>query len=88
MKSSTKVAKKGLGAVVKRLDCFGVDFRFNLPNGDHKKRSFVGVFTTLIAVFLILFYGTVQFLRLIGREQPDVMVSVRDNYFGLADEFT
>ena len=72
----------------KKLDCFGAEFNFNLPEEGYKIRTCSGMVVTFCVLIIIIFYGTMQFLRLMNTEQPSVMISVRDHYFDVDDEFT
>lgn len=57
------------------LDSFARAFRFGLPAGKQYYQSKKGCCLTFILVLVILFYSTMQMLKLIQFRDTDVMVS-------------
>ena len=72
----------------KELDRFGEQFTFLMPDGNKSKKTFQGCLVTLIASLILIFYAGLQLLRLTGFKEPQIMLSVRDSYYGTDFEFT
>ena len=64
-----------------KLDQYGHGFTFYLPGGKKNLKSYTGCVITLISLFIVVFYSTVQFLKLMEFGDPSIMVSTRDAYF-------
>ena len=64
-----------------KIDQFGEGFTFYLPGGKKVMKSYPGCVISLISIFIVIFYSTVQFLKLIEFDDPSIMVSTRDAYF-------
>ena len=71
-----------------KLDQYGHGFTFYLPGGKKSLKSYTGCVITLISLFIVVFYSTVQFLKLMEFGDPSIMVSTRDAYFDTDYEFT
>ena len=70
------------------VDRFGDQFQFRLPNGKRSTKSYAGCIVTVCALFLVIFYALIQFLRLIDFQEPQIMVSERDSHFDSDYEFS
>ena len=80
--------KKSFFNKLKSLDSFGQSFNFVLPEGGRSKKTWVGCVATFITLFLTIFYGSLQFIKLINFGEPTIMVSVRDSFLDTDFEFT
>ena len=86
MNKQTK--RKNCRDKAKRLDSFGHSFQFLLPGAETAKRSWSGLTVTIICMILIIFYGSMNLIRLLEFGEPTIMVSVRDNYISADQQFT
>ena len=64
-----------------KLDHYGDSFTFYLPGGKKVLKTYSGCVISIISLFIIMFYSTVQFMKLIEFGDPSIMVSTRDAYF-------
>ena len=58
-----------------RLDKYGHDFDFQMPNGTKSYQSVLGTLCTLLAFGLMIFYGTLQFIKLYRFDETAIMHS-------------
>ena len=56
-------------------------FQFRLPEGKRNFTSKMGCFMTIILFILIVFFGTMQSIKLLTFDETDIMVSQRDAYY-------
>lgn len=70
------------------LDQFGQPFYFRLPDGRKDKRTLPGLCFTIFVSIAIVFYASVQFVKLVSFGDNTIMVSSRDTYFPTEFEFT
>ena len=82
--------KRALNCVNKAqsIDQYGRGFSFYLPGGRKALKSFNGCLVTLISLFVVCFYSTMQLMKLLEFGDPSIMVSTRDAYFDTDHEFT
>ena len=59
-----------------------------MPDGKKSKKSFSGCLVTLLAVIILIFYAGLQYMRLVGFGEPQIMLSVRDSFYDTDFEFT
>ena len=64
-----------------KFDQYGDSFTFYLPGGKKVLKTYSGCVISFISLFIIMFYSTVQFMKLIEFGDPSIMVSTRDAYF-------
>ena len=50
----------------KSIDGFGDQFKFLLPGAEQEQKTFSGCIVSLCAILILIFYGTLQYQRLIG----------------------
>ena len=70
------------------MDGFGRSFQFRLPDGALAKKSWLGLFVSVIAITFIVFYAGMQLIRLHMYGEPSIMVSVRDSFYDTDFKFT
>lgn len=70
------------------MDGFGEHFQFMLPHGQHKMTTWCGLFFTVTAIVIILFYAAMNLIKLLEFREPTIMMSVRDSYLDTDFEFT
>ena len=70
------------------IDQYGRGFSFYLPGGRKAMKSFHGCIISVVALFIVIFYSTVQLMKLLEFGDPSIMVSTRDAYFDTDQEFT
>ena len=70
------------------MDFFGQPFFFRLPDGRRDRRTWQGLFFTVIISLAIIFYASIQFINLIKYGDNTIMVSQKDSYFDSNFEFT
>ena len=64
-----------------KFDQYGDGFAFYLPGGKKFLKTYSGCVISFVSLFIIAFYSTVQFMKLIEYGDPSIMVSTRDAYF-------
>ena len=62
-------------------DNFGTPYKFKLPEGKENLTSWKGCGFTFLLVVSLLFYGSMQSIKLLTFDETDVMVSSRDSFF-------
>ena len=66
-------------------DSFATEYKFRLPKGKERLSSIKGCIFTFLLVSSLLFYGSMQSIKLLTFDETDIMISSRDSYFE-ADE--
>lgn len=62
-------------------DSFATEYKFMLPDGKEKMSTGKGCCLTVFLLFALIFYGSMQSIKLFTFDETDVMVSQRDSYF-------
>ena len=65
------------------LDYFARDFELKVSKEKRVFGTLIGSVMTLAMGMILIFYGGIQFHRLIHYRDPDVMTSSRDSYFDM-----
>ena len=68
-------------------DSFKTGFRFNLPDGKEALGTYLGSFTSISMLIVLIFYGILTMSRLISFNETVVMMSVIDSHFTPEDIF-
>ena len=66
---------------LKQFDAFAENYRFRLPEGKTSFQSWKGLFTTVMVILALAFYGVLQAVKLITFDETDIMISERDSFF-------
>ena len=59
---SKKLGLKRFSNKILKLDHFGEGFSFYLPGGKKVLKTYSGCIISLISLFIVIFYSTVQFI--------------------------
>lgn len=70
------------------MDVFGHSFHFRLPGDVIEQKSWSGLAITLICMILIIFYSSMNLIRLIEFGEPTIMVSLRDSFLDTEFQLT
>ena len=68
-------------------DSFKTGFRFNLPDGKEALGTYLGSFTSISMLIVLIFYGILTISRLISFNETVVTMSVIDSHFTPEDVF-
>ena len=68
-------------------DAFKTGFRFNLPDGKVALGTYLGSFTSISMLIVLIFYGILTMSRLISFNETVVTMSVIDSHFTPEDIF-
>ena len=71
-----------------RFDAFAEPFTFLLPEGKDAYRSCKGCTLTVMLVLALIFYGSMQSIKLLTFDETDIMVSSKDAAFDTYEIFT
>ena len=69
-------------------DSFATPYKFMLPDGKERMTTGKGCFLTVLLFVFLLFYGTMQLVKLLIFDETDVMVSSRDSFFKADEVFS
>ena len=58
-----------------------------IPGGEETYRSFLGSFVSVITILIILTYGTFNFLKMVDREDYNVVRTLQESYFPQDETF-
>ena len=69
------------------IDNYSEEFKFRLQDGQRSYKSIKGVCFTIILLTSLLFYGTMQLIKLVSYGDVDVLFSSKDSHFNSSYEF-
>ena len=69
-------------------DSFATPYKFMLPEGKEKMTTGKGCCFTGFLFLCLLFYGSMQSVKLLTFDETDVMVSSRDSFFEASETYS
>ena len=83
-----KTMSRTLSGKLIQYDSFGEPFRFKLANGSKNYHTMIGFMLTFLMVVIILYYSSLNSIKLFLRDDPDIKESVQHFYYNSEDVFS
>ena len=69
-------------------DSFATPYKFMLPDGKERMGTGKGCSLTVFLFIMLIFYGSMQSVKLFTFDETDIMVSTRDSYFDASETYS